>query len=268
VVDPGWPAVFGPSPEDAARPRTALADWMTSPSNPLTARVWVNRIWQWRFGRGLVETSGDFGAQGAQPTHPELLDYLASELIDSGWSTWRIHRLILNSATYRQSSRYSAENAAIDPENALLWRWTPRRLEAEAIRDSVLVVSGKLDARRGGPSVDADSHRRGIYLKQRRDDLPHQQLLFDSATGVVSCSRRRVSTTALQPLWGMNSEFMQRAAEKFAGRAGGVEQAIEIAYGRRPAPDEVRRLEALASELGLKSACLAILNSSEFLYLP
>ncbi len=267
-VRPGWPAVFGPSPAEFAKPRTALADWMTSPDNPLTARVWVNRIWQWHFGRGLVETSGDFGKQGTPPSHPELLDYLASELISSGWDTQHIHRLILNSATWRQSHRHSPAAAKIDPDNRLLWRWTPRRLEAEAIRDSILAVSGMLDDHRGGPSVPADKSRRSLYLLQRRDNLPHQQMLFDGANGLSSCSRRRVSTTPLQPLWLMNSRFVQQAAERFAAHAGDVDRAIRLAFGRAPRPDETKLLQDLAAEHGLPSACLAILNSSEFLYLP
>lgn len=263
-VEAGWPAVFGPTPASSEHPRKALAGWLTSPENPLTARVWVNRLWQWHFGRGLVETSGDFGERGSAPTHPELLDFLASELISSGWSTKHIHRLIVNSATYRQSPTFSETNSALDPDNESLWRWTPRRLEAEAARDSILAVSGRLDPAVGGPSVDHDSNRRSLYLKQKRDRLPHQQLLFDGAAGNVSCSRRRVSTTALQPLWLMNSDFVQTSAKQLAGRAGSVEAAIRIVYGREPISSE---LEALAG-LPLESACLALLNSSEFLYLP
>lgn len=267
-VQPGWPLLFGTTPRELDKPRTALAEWMTSPKNPLTSRVWVNRIWQWHFGRGIVETSGDFGTQGADPTHPGLLDFLARELIDSGWSTKHIHRLILESATYRQSSRFSPANAEIDPENKMLWRWTPRRLEAEAIRDSILAASGRLDSARGGPSVTVDSTRRSLYLKQRRGDLPDQQLLFDSAAGLVSCSRRRVSTTGLQPLWLMNSEFAQNAAENLAQRAGSVQEAMKLVIGRDPTADEADRLQKLATDFGLESACLAILNSSEFLYIP
>jgi hypothetical protein len=267
-VAPGWPAVFDPTPADLEHPRTALADWMTSPDNPLTARVWVNRIWQWHFGTGLVETSGDFGTQGTEPSHPELLDWLASELIDSGWSTNHIHRLILNSATYRQSRKFSQENSEIDPDNRLLWRWTPRRLEAEAIRDSILHVSGQLQTFAGGPSRPDDAPVRSLYLKQKRDHLPDQQLLFDSANGLVSCSRRRVSTSALQPLWLLNSEFVQSSAEKFAERAQSVEQAIRLAYGREPRAEELQALQSLADEHGLAAACLVIVNSNEFLYFP
>lgn len=272
TVQPGWPAVFGGlaplAREQRKRPRTALAAWMTDVENPLPARVWVNRIWQWHFGRGLVETSGDFGTQGAAPSHPDLLDYLASELVASDWDTNRIHLLILNSATYRQSNQYSKANAAADPENRSLWRWTPRRLEAEAIRDCILEVAGLLDRRGGGPSVDVKSKRRSLYLKQHRDRFPHQQIMFDSADGIRSCSRRRVSTSPLQPLWLLNSELMRQASEQFANRAGSVAMAFEIAMGRTPAAEEIGELQQLADDFGLASACLAILNSSEFLYIP
>ena len=267
-VQPGWPLVFGPTPAESSRPRSKLAAWMTDPKHPLTARVWVNRLWQWHFGRGLVETSGDFGTQGTPPSHPELLDYLAGELIDSGWSTRRIQRLIVNSATYRQSSQFSTANAAVDPENRYLWRWKPRRLEAEAIRDSLLAVSGQLDRSVGGPNVAIGSPRRSLYLKQKRDRLPYQQQLFDSANGSVSCSRRRVSTTPLQPLWLLNSELSQSAAERLAKRAGSVEEAFQRALARSPSEEERMVLQQLCDERGLASACLAILNSSEFVYLP
>ncbi len=271
VVEPGWPTVFGKSSGRSAtaadRPRTALADWLTSPDNPLTARVWVNRIWQWHFGRGLVETSSDFGAQGTRPSHPELLDWLASELIDNQWNTNHIHHAIVNSATYRQSLEYSAANAKLDPENKNYWRWTPRRLEAEAIRDSILAVSDQLDLTHGGRSVSSDSTRRSIYLKQRRHGLPHQQKLFDSADGNLSCARRRVSTTALQPLWLLNSDFMHRSAQQFAARSESVEHAFELALNRKPDREETSILHQLERDHGMASACLVILNSSEFVYI-
>ncbi len=241
---------------------------MTSPGNPLTARIWVNRIWQWHFGRGIVEASGDFGTQGTLPSHPELLDFLASELIQNNWSTKHIHRLIVNSATYRQSSHFSEQNAQVDPANHALWRWTPRRLEAEAVRDSVLAVSGLLDQTKGGPSASESSKRRSLYLKQRRDNLPAQQMLFDSASGNTSCSRRRVSTTSLQPLWLLNSAFMQGAAKSLAANAGSVEDAFQRAFHRDPTKEELGDLLELAKANGLQSACLVLLNSSEFLYIP
>src|SRR5262249_47342608 len=133
ALDIGWPAVSGRTPPDAVAgtPRLALADWLTRPEQPLTARVWVNRLWQYHFGRGLVATPSDFGTRGDPPTHPELLDWLASELQRSGWSTKHLHRLIVYSSTYRQSSQASADSTQADPENKLWSHWSPRRLEAE-----------------------------------------------------------------------------------------------------------------------------------------
>lgn len=267
TVQPGWPLLFGHTP-DRIDTRLQLADWLTDAENPLTARVWVNRLWQWHFGRGLVETTSDFGTQGTYPTHPLLLDYLASELINKNWNTQHIQRMIIESSTYRMSSAYSPANANIDPSNRLLWRFEPRRLQAEAVRDSILEVSGLLDRQAGGPSVTHDSLRRSVYLMQKRDNLPAQQTLFDGANGVISCSLRRVSTNPLQPLWLMNNDLLQSAAEKLAQRAGDVKQAIRIALHREGDEPEVQELERLAKEYGLSSACLAIMNSSEFLYVP
>ena len=269
-VHPGWPLVFGRTGELGEQPRVALAQWMTSAQNPLTARVWVNRIWHWHFGKGLVESVSDFGYQGTSPSHPQLLDFLAAELIEHDWHSSHIHRLILASATYRQSSRYSARNATLDPENKTFWRWVPRRLEAEAIRDCMLAVSGQLDLAAGGPSdgVSGGSRRRSLYLRQHRERLPTQQLLFDGAGGVVSCARRNVSTNALQPLWLLNSKFSQQAAQALATRAGTVAKAFSLCLGREPLPDELEPLQTHVNQHGLASACLVILNSSEFLYIP
>lgn len=279
-VEPGWPAVFGPTPDLGDRPRTRLADWLAAKENPLTARVWVNRIWQGHFGRGLVETSGDFGLQGSRPSHPELLDWLASELVDSGWSARHIHRLILGSNTYRQSAAFHEGNAERDPENLAYWRWQPRRLEAEAIRDSILAVAGVLDLEAGGPSVPLkeaeSSNRRSLYLQQKRDKLPHQQMLFDSANAVTSCSRRRVSTVSLQPLYLLNSAFIQRTAKAFAERvskevgetAGQARRAIELALGRAAEAGELVKAEVFVEEQGLEAFCLALFNLNEFAYVP
>jgi len=270
AVQPGWPLVFGPTGDLGKHPRTALARWMTSRNNPLTARVWVNRIWHWHFGRGLVSTTGDFGKQGVEPTHPELLDFLAAELMDNGWSTQHIHRLIMNSATYRQSSQHSAANAALDPADTTYWRWRPRRLEAEAIRDCMLAVSGQLDTRAGGPSdaENSGSKRQSLYLTQRRQTLPHQQMLFDGAGAVVSCSHRRTSTNALQPLWLLNSKFAQQAATALAKRAGSAEAAFTLCLRRKPSAAELKAVNTHAGQHGLVSACLVLLNTSEFLYIP
>ncbi|MAG92806.1 MAG: hypothetical protein CMJ48_03555 [Planctomycetaceae bacterium] len=279
-VQPGWPAVFGPVSDIGPRPRTALAKWLTSPEHPLTARVFVNRIWQWHFGRGLVETSNDFGTQGAEPTHPELLDWLANELVANGWRTSHIHRLILRSNTFRQSSQFSAENQKRDPENRTLWRWRPRRLHAEAIRDSLLAAAGNLDRATGGPSVpvaeSAKSRRRTVYLQVKRDALPQMQTLFDAPPAVTSCGRRRVSTVALQPLFLLNSRTLQELSAQFAERVRGVAQqpgqqvatAVEIALQRSATDEELAQGAKFLESGSLEALCLAILNVNEFLYIP
>ncbi|MEM1295780.1 MAG: DUF1553 domain-containing protein, partial [Verrucomicrobiota bacterium] len=272
VKEPAWPEVFGKTPEISDRPRSQLADWLVSPKNPLTARVWVNRVWQWHFGKGLVATPGDFGAEGEPPTHPELLDWLASELMDSGWSTKHLHRLILQSSTYRQSSHFQKLSASIDPENHALWRWYPKRLEAEAIRDSILSVSHRLDLESGGPSVSSDVNRRSVYLRQKRDNLPHQQSLFDGANAVTSCSKRSVSTVALQPLWLLNGKLVQQAAESLAQRAGQTSEPVaelfERIMGRRASAEEMQVSKAFVESAGLRSLAASLLNSNEFLYIP
>ncbi len=290
AVDVGWPAVFGAVKPDAVEkhPRLALAGWLTSPRNPLTARVWVNRLWQYHFGRGLVATPSDFGLKGAPPTHPELLDWLAAELMRSGWSTRHMHRLIVTSATYRQSAQPHAGNSKIDPDNKLWWRWAPRRLEAEAVRDSMLAVSGELDRRVGGSS-DLDSKksvRRSLYLFQRRANMPAFQPLFDGPNAVLeSCAVRHVSTVPLQALYLLNNEFSVARAKAFAqrvlARAGEdrerqVSAAFALALGRLP--DEADRAAARrffavpaegegGTEPALVRFCQALLNVNEFVYL-
>ena len=283
VAEPAWPLVFGDSDIPSDRPRLALADWLTSPEHPLTARVWVNRIWQWHFGTGLVSTSGDFGVAGSKPTHPELLDWLASELIDSDWDTKHIHRLILESNTFRQGSQFAQANADRDPDNVHLWRWMPRRLEAEAIRDSVLAVSGALNSKVGGPSVALaetdDSQRRSLYLQQRRDNLPHQQMLFDAANAVTSCAKRRVSTVGLQPLWMLNSKFIQSRAEEIAKRiqvraspedavGSNARRLVEDILLREASPEEMLELTHFIEDAGLDQAAALLLNTNEFIYIP
>ena len=281
VARPAWPQVLGETPEDLeGHPRLALANWLTDPGHPLTARVWVNRIWQGYFGTGLVETSGDLGVAGSDPSHPDLLDWLARELVDSGWSTKHVHRLILRSNTFRQSSLFSASNAERDPANATWWRWQPRRLESEAVRDSVLTVVGVLDSEMGGKSVPLEdvenSRRRSLYLQQKRDQLPHQQMLFDGAGAVTSCAKRRVSTTGLQPLWMLNSEFMQTMTKVLAGRIeSGSDTAgekarrlIEAAYQRAGEKEEIERLATLMEESSLEDAVSVIFNTNEFVYVP
>jgi hypothetical protein len=297
ALSPGWPAVFGPTPvgQVHTRPRLALADWLANPRHPLTARVWVNRLWGWHFGRGIVATPSDFGVKGARPSHPELLDWLAGEFLRAGGSTKHVHRLIVLSNAYRRSSAGHPGNARIDPDNVSLWRWSPRRLEAEALRDATLAVTGELNRTPGGPG-DADevrSRRRGLYLLQRRDHPGPLAGLFDAPVAAAeSCPRRGVSTVALQSLYLLNSDFATARAKTLAARvrstgsppvaSGGsqasrlcheerqVETAFRLALARRPDAVEraaVRRLFAAEGEAALFLLCQALLNTNEFLYL-
>ena len=257
VVEPGFPAIFGPSPEEIGEaPRTALARWLTRRDHPLTARVWVNRIWHYVFGRGLVKTPGNFGTRSAPPSHPELLDWLAVELMENNWSTKHILRLVVNSKTFRQSSLRVAENAGIDPENAYLWRWQRRRLEGEAIRDVILEASGQLNRRLGGPSAPSgqDDRSRSLYLFQKRAHPPSMIALFDGPTTMSqSCATRSVSTSPLQPLYLLNNAFLLEEARSLAQRvtteagediAKQVEVAFDLTLQRQP--DALERSEAEA----------------------
>jgi hypothetical protein len=263
-VAPGWPAVFGETPKEATT-RLALADWLTRADHPTVPRMFVNFLWQRHFGRGIVATPGDFGLRGARPSHPELLDWLSSEFVAGGWSAKKLHRLIVLSSTYRQAAAPRAANAAIDGENRFLWRWSPRRLEAEAIRDSILAASGELRLAVGGASVgeeDPRNYRRTLYLLQKRSHLPEVQELFDAPTAGESCPMRHVSTVSLQPLYLMNSPFVHGRAQAFAKRAGTAARAFEIALGRAPSPAELEG----AAALDLASLCHALFNLNEFVY--
>jgi len=282
AVDVGWPEVFV-QPRTMSGTRLELANWIASPDNPLTARVWVNRLWHYHFGRGLVETPNDFGVKGSPPSHPELLDWLASELIRSGWSTRHIHRLIVGSRTYRQSSTPDPRNATIDAGNKYLWHWQPRRLEAEAIRDTFLTVSGELERTMGGKSVNADSEslRRSLYLLQKRDEPTPVAKLFDGpAAALESCALRHVSTVPLQSLYLLNSEFAAKRAAAFAKRVAltagtsrerQIEAAFRIALNRSPDNEERRLAERFFAEQsiegGLLHFCQALMNVNEFVYL-
>lgn len=286
-VAPGWPEVLGGLPDQGDDlTRRDLVAWLTDLGNPLVARVWVNRLWQWHFGRGIVKTASDFGTAGSPPTHPQLLDWLASELMDHGWSTKHIHRLIVLSRTYRQARKLDAAALATDPENTLLWTWPRRRLEAEAIRDVALAVSGELDREVGGPSVppqrEEQSLRRTLYLYQRRSELPDAMTLFDAPDTICSCAEREVSTVALQPLYLLNSPFMMRRAEAFAKRvdslAGAAPEAriaaaFQLALGRQPDADEAARAAAWLAgaadgEKAFIGFCHAVMNLNEAIYIP
>jgi mono/diheme cytochrome c family protein len=239
--------------------RAALAAWLTLPDNPLTPRVFVNRLWQWHFGKGLVGTASDFGVLGEQATHPELLDWLAAEFVASGWSVKHLHRLVVTSAAYRRSSRAADAGAsagpAADPENKLLWRQNPRRLDAEQVRDAALAIAGDLDPRPAGPSTPPSKPRRAIYttvIRNTRDDLCD---VFDGADAYASCAKRNATTTALQSLYLVNGEWMLARARSLAlaiDRAGltddraAAAEAIRRVTGREPTAE---RLAAAADFL-------------------
>ena len=268
-VTPDWPTLLDPQRADSTsdregtvdrqhgeRSRLELADWLADRSNPLVARVWVNRVWAWHFGRGLVETVDDFGVRGTRPSHPELLDWLASELVGSGWSTKHIQRLILTSATWQQSSNASVAAVAADPENTWLTRWNPRRLEAEVVRDALLVWSGELNEQIGGPSVDVDdrefSTRRSLYLFQKRGRPAEMQGLFDGPNECsASSGQRQVSTSPLQSLYLLNHEFsLQRGrslASELQSSGKAEDELVATAWQRvlQRSPTEAERQFAI-----------------------
>ena len=298
LVSDEWPEL----PADIATPRTELARWITDARHPLTPRVAVNRIWQHHFALGLVKTSNDFGHNGERPSHPELLDWLASRFVAGGWRLKPLHRLILLSSTYRQGSRSEVAEAArrIDPDNRLLWHVAQRRLSAEEIRDAMLAVSGKLNSKMGGPSVmvpvdpdlvkflykpsqwavtqDVREHeRRSVYLIAKRNlRLPFMET-FDQPDLLSSCARRESSTHAPQALEMTNGQLANAAAAAFAERlareAGTdhrrvVERAYFLAAGRAPTADETRLSLAFLEGQSLREYALAMFNLNAFLYAP
>jgi hypothetical protein len=233
--------------------RTALANWMTdteSGAGNLLARVIVNRLWQHHMGRGIVATPSDFGTQGERPSHPELLDWLASELIHNGWRLKPIHKLIMTSAVYRQGSQVDAAKAAIDPDNSLCWHWSRRRLEAEAVRDTMLSVSGRLDPRMYGPgTLDERMTRRSIYFTVKRSRLIPMMMLFDSSDALQPIATRSATTVAPQSLMILNSPIVRDWALGFARRIApkpnetlddAARSAYRIALSREPTEEEAR----------------------------
>ncbi len=302
VVTPGaLSAIYDLEPDfglpadapEAAR-RMKFADWLCDSRNPLPARVMANRIWHSHFGQGLVATPNDFGVSGARPSHPELLDWLAIKFMEKNWSIKSLHRIIVNSATYRQSSKHDEKAAAIDADNQLHWRFSPRRLEAEAVRDAMLMASGQLNSVAGGPSFrpftttdfnatfytpvdrpEPEFNRRTVYrinVNSGKDPLLDS---FDCPDPAVKTPRRGVTTTPLQALELMNHSFVQRQSKHLAERAtemanGDTEKAIKVVYlltlGRAPTLDETTRAALAANERGLSSVCWALLNSTEFIY--
>jgi hypothetical protein len=282
-------------PTEEQQRRLALARWIADPQNPLTARVMVNRIWHYHFGQGIVNTPSDFGLNGARPSHPELLDWLGSEFIAQGWRPKAIHRLILLSHTYRQRSAPDATALRVDASNNLLWRFAPRRLEAEPIRDCILWVSGQLDLRMGGPGYHVfepnnnyvrvynpkqdfgtAEWRRMIYQNKPRMQQDATFGTFDCPDGGQITPRRTSSTTPLQALNLLNSRFMVQQAGFFARRlqneAGNeqitqVQRAFQLVFGREAADQEAVAALKLIQEHDLKALCLALFNANEFLYL-
>ena len=285
-----WPA--DPISAEAAR-RRALADWIVDPGNPLTARVIVNRLWHHHFGTGLVDTPSDFGAGGGRPSHPELLDWLASELIATGWRLKSIHRLIVTSRAWRQRGEPSEAALALDAQDRLLWRYPPHRLEAEAIRDAILATSGSLNPQAGGPGFDlfvananyvkvyetkteftADDFRRMIYQTKPRSELDTFFGAFDCPDAGQIQPKRTSSTTPLQALNLLNGAFLIDQANRFAARvareageepAEKVRLAFLLAFGREATEAEIAAGTKLVADHGLPALCRALYNANEFL---
>lgn len=278
---------------DAER-RQSLAKWITDPRHPLTARVIVNRLWQHHFGRGLVDTPSDFGLNGAKPTHPELLDWLAAELIRHNGSLKSIQRLIVTSAVYRQSSAARPDAITLDADARFLWRFPPQRLEAEPLRDAILAVSGNLDDRMGGPGFDLFEPN-GNYVKvyqSRRNFGPAEwrrmvyqakpRMQLDDTFGQFDCPdagqiapKRTTSTTALQALNLLNSPFLLQQSDTLARRIQvevgddsrrQVARLFELLFLRSPHAEELTDAAALVQSHGLAALCRAMLNANEFFY--
>jgi hypothetical protein len=290
--------------------RRHLAAWITDVRNPLTPRVIANRLWHYHFGAGIVETPNDFGFNGGRPSHPELLDWLAAELInprtpvaqirnpksenpDPPWSLKHLHRLIVTSATYRQSAEANPAASQIDAGNRLLWRKTPQRLEAEALRDAMLAVAGELNPAMGGPGfhdfrtfmfnsqfyepvdpVGYEFNRRTVYRTWVRSGRNEFLDVFDCPDPSTTAPRRAVTTTPLQALALLNNSFTLRMAGRLAARVGrearGLEEELswlyDLAFSRKPQAAELTEARAFVAQHGLVAFCRVIFNSNEFLY--
>jgi hypothetical protein len=264
--------------------RAALAQWIASPENPLPSRVLANRVWQQHFGRGLAEAPSDFGRLGQPPSHPELLDWLASDLLENNWSIKRLHRQMVTSAVYRQASHGPAVAAAAakDPANRWLARMTVRRLAAEQIRDAAIAVTGEIDSRMGGAAGEwGKTARRAIYLKVVRNALEPTLDVFDVADGIFTTPIRNVTTTPTQSLFMINGPWMMLRAKAFQRRLARdssltMEQWIatvySLAFGRPPSEAETQdavqflQSNSARSEDALVDLCHVLLNSNEFLY--
>ena len=301
MLPAGIASVSGPDshfaisdPNNEGSRRAALAKWITNPKNMLTRRSIVNRIWHYHFGRGIVETPNDFGHMGALPTHPELLDWLAFWFSENGESLKKLHRLIVTSATYRQSSVSNPEFTKLDADNRYLWRMNRVRLDAEATRDSMLFIDGKLDLKMGGPAVqqfffkddhspvydytqfDVDSpasYRRSIYRFIVRSVPDPLMDSLDCPDASILTPKRNVTMTSLQALAILNNPFVLKQCEHLAARvakAGSlkkqVEQVYQLALNRQPTKEELKKLEGFAQKHGMPNLCRLIFNTSEFMF--
>ncbi len=276
--------------------RLALARWIASDENPLTARVMVNRIWQFHFGRGLIDTPNDFGRNGVPPSHPQLLDWLACEFMNSGWSMKHVHRLILTSKTWKQSSLPTKAGMQADAGTVLLWRYPTRRLDAEGIRDSILSVAGTLNSDAGGPGFSAfevelenvrhyhprsdygpEEWRRMIYMTKVRQEKDSVFGAFDCPDASQVIPKRSRSTTPIQALNLLNSRFVTQQASLYAARLqkecgddlnAVIRRAWMLSFGRNPGQEESAMAVEFASEHGLDQLTRALLNANEFLFIP
>jgi hypothetical protein len=294
-LDPDFGSGTATLKQEGSR-RAALAEWIGNTRNVLTWRSIVNRVWHGHFGRGLVDTPNDFGRNGSMPTHPELLDWLAVELLENGQSLKGLHRSIVRSATYRQSSRHDPGAAALDADNRWLWRMNRTRLDAEAVRDGVLAVSGTLDPRMGGPGfepfrfkddhspiydhgdperIDSPETRRRTVYRFIVRSVPHPFLeSLDCADPNLNTPVRATTISPLQALALLNDRFMIRQSQAFARRlealtddpARRIDEAHLLALGRPPRPEEHKVLAAFVEKHGLAGACRLLFNTNEFVF--
>jgi hypothetical protein len=275
--------------------RLQLAKWMVSPENPLTARVMVNRIWMWHFGQALMRSPSNFGLRAEQPTHPELLDYLANRLVIEGWSLKNMHRIIMNSSTYQMASDVefpeSQQYAQLDPENRMLWRRARRRLEAEPVRDAILFVGGGLDIKMGGKSPDVNGNRRAIYLPINRASLYEMFSTFDYVETANHIEQRPTTTVPHQALFLLNSPMVHNQATAVAKKIMAefetpnerLRAMFRMLYARQPTEAELNRslnfLETAAIQLAgvsdpldrsvqtWSALCRSLMAANEFVYI-
>jgi len=270
TTKPGFLTILDPKDAEipAAKPdaltsgrRTVLANWLTTPQNPLTARVIVNRVWQYHFGKGITTTASDFGRLGDKPSHPELLDWLTSEFIKSGWKLKTLHKLIMASATYQQSTASDKDALLKDPENRLLWRYSPRRLDAEQARDSMLTASGEIDLMVGGEGVEKSKPRRSLYLRKMRNTPDDFLASLDAPPGFQSTPERQATTTATQSLLMVNGDWPLDRARAMSARlikeepkddVKRIANAYALAFARQPTKQEnTAALAFLKSQRGM-----------------